>query len=92
MHLFYCTVPKWYWQFAFLNNLVQSCLFHTLNFIDLTVEQVEPENNFSEAISACLEQALTLNPVKYSIRNILLANPLQFLLNKCQGVTVICST
>ena len=36
-----------------------------LNFIDFSVEQVEPEKNLPEAILACLGQALISNPVKY---------------------------
>ena len=61
-----------------------------LNFIELTVEQIEPENNLPEAISALLGQALISNPVKYMQH--ITSKPTAFLLNKCQGVTVICST
>ena len=40
-----------------LNNLILSCLFHKLLFIDLPVGQAKLENNLPKAISAWLEQA-----------------------------------
>ena len=38
-------------------------LFNTLYFVSLPVVQVKPKNNFSEAVSACLWQALITNLV-----------------------------
>ena len=37
-------------------------LFNTLYFVSLPVGQVKPKSNLSEAISACLGQALFSNP------------------------------
>ena len=40
-------------------------LFNMLYFVSLPVRQVKPKNDLPEAISACLRQALILNPDYY---------------------------
>ena len=37
-------------------------LFNTLYFVSFPAEQVKPKNDFPEAISVCLGQALISNP------------------------------
>ena len=43
-----------------------------LNFTDLPIGQVKPENNFPTAISASLWQALILNPMPWPRLHLLL--------------------